>query len=96
MNRDTERPVHHTKTEPMHPLNELLAVVYPDLAPYPCAGCAKAAGDSLRIDAHGAQALVCRECNKLPASELDFTLLPNEREIVRVHVQRVAQVAVGR
>ena len=74
-------------TEPMYPLNDLLSIVYPDLAPWPCAECCKAAGLHCRADKTGAVAVVCERCSRLPGRELDFTLLPNELEIIRIHSQ---------
>lgn len=82
----TDRPP-HLPTEGMYPLNELLAVVYPDLAPYPCAECCKAQGDRVRHDAHDAMGLVCARCAELPSAELDFTLNANEREAIRLFAQ---------
>jgi hypothetical protein len=78
-----------------YPVNALLAVVYPDLAPHPCAECCKAPGTHLRADAEGTRALVCRSCSRFPRPELDFRLRQNELEVVRLHVEAEAQAQFG-
>lgn len=78
-------------TEGMHPLNELLSLVYPDLAPHPCAECCKRPGDSLRVDSRGAEALVCRPCSRMPREALDFALSPRELAIVERRVAAAAR-----
>jgi hypothetical protein len=76
-----------------YPLNDALAVVYPEFK-QPCAHCRKAEGTEAQPDKRRWElALVCASCASLPRESRDFALDANEREVVRLHVQKMAGVA---
>jgi hypothetical protein len=93
------------KPDVPRPLNELLALVYPDIrtlfcvgsqAPCPCAECCKRPGVTLARDYHGIAALVCQACaDSQEDGDLDFHLLLHELEVIEQKRHEAAMVQLS-